>query len=615
MRGRKPPHFFVIITSMDQNTQGEALRREAERLAADGARGDAIAVLQQALGQSPDFFRARLLLSRLLFEEQRFGEAVDALQAAERNDPLIARFQHIQQSMQARDFTRARSAAENMLTACPGHPRAIFTLAHLATAEGDHEGAVAVLDRGLAHAPANPILQRMRVGALEQSGAYALAVEAAQAVTQIDESFEALWGLITLQLRYGLNEPALDSCEGAERLGGLDGARSSALALVRGQILRILGRSAESVAAFKDSLAKDPANASAWWGLADMKTYAFSAAERAAIEQLVARPGLEAGRRSLAAFALARACEDDAAAAMALYAKANALQPGAPFDAPRFNAAVARLTASFTQEALARQAAPKTDRPVPVFIVGLPRSGSTLLEQILASHSQIEGTIEQPTLPAVKRKAHRQCAQRFNGDYLSHVGRLEPDALEELGETYLAESKLFRTGEAVIFTDKLPHNFEHVGLIHKILPQAIVIDIRRNPMDCGLSLFKQHFTQGVEFSRGLGDIAAYYNGYLGIMDHWDAVLPGKVIHVQYEDLVSDPEPVIAGVLSRIGVAFEPACLDFHKTQRAIRTASSEQVRQPLNSAGVGAWKAVEPQLQALKDGLGETTLQRFERYL
>lgn len=602
---------------MDQHSKGEALRLDAERLAANGAGGDAIAMLKRGLETTPDFFNAWLTLSRLLYSEQRFGEALKAVRTAENHDPLGAQFGRIQQSMQARDFAAARSAAEGMLAICPGHPRAVYTLAHLATSQGDHESAVAILHNGLAIAPANPVLQRLRVGALEQSGAYARAVEAAQALTRLDESFEALWGLISLQLRYGLNDQALSSCVRATRLGLLDAARASALETVRGQILRILGRTADSIAAFQASLAQDPANASAWWGLADMKTYRFSASERASIIRLLERPDLDPGRKSLAAFALGKAHDDDGepAAAIAFYARANALQPGPPFDAARFSAAVDRLTASFTPQALERQAAQPADSPVPVFIVGLPRSGSTLLEQILASHSQIDGTIEQPTLPALKRKAHRECVQRFTGDYLDHVGRLEPEALNELGGTYLEESLLFRTGGAAIFTDKLPHNFEHVGLIHKILPQAVVIDMRRNPMDCGLSLFKQHFTQGVEFSRRLSDIAAYYNGYLKIMDHWDTVLPGKVVHVQYEDLIRDPEPVITDILARIGVAFEPACLEFYTTKRAIRTASSEQVRQPLYDTGIGAWKRVETHLSELKDGLGEATLQRFARYL
>jgi len=617
MRRRKPPHFFVIETVMDPSSLNDASMREAEELAARGERSGAIAALKDFLDANPKAFDAWIRLGNLLYHEQRHAEAIQAVKAAERADPLAIQFQHIQRAMQSRDFAHANTIAQGMLAKHPGHPRAVFTLAHLASSTGDHEGAVEILEGALHLSPANLVLRTMLIGALEHAGAYRRAVAAAKELARIEESFDSLWPLITVLLRYGQNDEALEACDRVERHVKSDPAKHSAVKLVRGQIHRIQGDRKASIELLRASLADAPLNAAAWWALADMKAYAFSQAEQQAIKELSARPDIDRKQKSIATFALARAheVEGDGAASMPLYVKANALHHDHAFDPQRFSAAADRLGESYTPETLATQARGATGAATPVFIVGLPRAGSTLIEQILASHSQVEATIEQPSLPAVKRTAHLRCVERFGGDYLSNIGRLPQSDLEELGQAYLEESTLFRSGDRAVFTDKMPNNFEHVGLIHKILPNAVIIDVRRNPMDCGFSLFKQYFTQGAEFSYSLKDIGSYYNGYLKIMDHWDRVLPGKVLHVQYEDLVRSPEPVIQNLLAGVGVKFEPRCLKFHETRRAVRTASSEQVRRPLYNEGVGAWRAVEPQLEDLKTALGPQTLDRFREHL
>lgn len=602
---------------MTTETPHEALARQAEALEAKGDIAAAIACLKEAIRSNPRDFTGWIRLGRLLYAAKQYPEAVRVVQAAEQFDPFQADFQAIQRSMQARNVAQARAIAQAMLEKEPGHPRAIFTLAHLAQAEGDHEARVSLLESGLGHSPANLVLRHMLIGALEEAGAYRRAVEAARHLVELDGSYDAHWALIEVLLRYGLNEEALAACNRAEALSGGDASRVSDLDLVRGQVLRILGEREKSIAALRACISHNPQNAAAWWALADLKTYAFSEADQQAIGNILAHPGLSADQKSMAAFALAKASEADGDwdRSMHLYQTANAVHPGDGFVPEQFARAAERLTAAFTPEALSAQAGNVPTAPRPIFIVGLPRSGSTLLEQILASHSQIEGTIEQPVLPSIKRKAHRLCVERFGGDYLGNIGRLPEADLSELGRSYLNESALFRTENTAFFTDKMPFNFEHAGLIHKILPGAVIIDIRRNPLDCGFSLYRQYFARGTGFSYDLGHIGHYYNGYLAIMDHWDRVLPGRVLQVQYEELVRAPEHEIGRILDHVGVAFEPACLDFHQTARAVRTASSEQVRQPMNSAGIGAWRKVEPHLGALKASLGPDTLRRFEAYL
>ncbi|MCR9268512.1 MAG: sulfotransferase [Hyphomonadaceae bacterium] len=593
------------------------LAEQAKSLAAEGQIAAAMTRLKEALRAEPYFLQGWLQLSRLLFEAEHFAEAVQVTQAAERFDPLDADFQSIQQHMQAQAYVEAEAIAKQMLAKEPGHSRAVYTLAHIVGLKNNAEGRVQMLDYGLSHAPANLFLRNLQVSAREEAGDYAGAIEAARTLVKTEESFPALWVLVSILLRYGQNEELLAVCERAKAHAESDPAKLSEIELVRGQILRVMGRRDESVAAYRACLDLNPKNAGAWWALADMKTFDFSGADQAAIETLLKDAELSQADKCIATFAMAKALESSGEldASLETYAKANLLYPSPSFDPDQFTAAIAARIAAFDAESLAQTADSVADGPRPIFILGLPRSGSTLLEQILASHSQIEGTIEQPVLPSIARKAHVMCALNHGGDVLEKVGALSPDELSQLGQAYLANGALFRSQGAAFFTDKLPFNFLHIGLIHKILPDAILIDARRNPMDCGLSLFKQHFPTGVDFSYDLGHIGTYYNQYLNLMDHWDRVLPGRVYHVQYEELVHDPETQIRALLKHVGVPFEPACLTFHSNPRAVRTASSEQVRQPINTKGIGAWRAVAPHLEALSRSLGAQTLARFEQVL
>ena len=602
---------------MATSSSPETLARQAEAFAETGKLAEAIACLKQAVKIEPGFFQGWLRLSKYLFEAGYVSEAVQVGQAAERFDPLQAEFQTIQHAMQRKDLNQAERTAKQMLAKQPGHPRAVFTLAQVSGLKNYPEGQVAALQHGLAHAPANLVLRKMQVSAMEAVGDYAGSIEAARLLVRTEESFPALWTLVSVLLRYGRNEELLEVCARARKVGAGDAKKLSEVELVRGQILRVMGRRDESVAAYRACLEHNPSNAGAWWALADMKTYAFSTSDQLAIKRVLDQPDITAQTKSLARFALAKVKETEADwdAAMHLYQSANASNDAARFDPAQFSGAIAARVEALDTAALSVQADTLPNGPRPIFILGLPRSGSTLLEQILASHSAIEGTIEQPVMPSIARKAHVKCALKYGGDFLHKIGDLTPQELSELGQAYIDDGAIFRSEGARYFTDKLPFNFLHVGLIHKILPHAVIIDTRRNPMDCGLSLFKQHFTAGVDFSYDQSHIGAYYNQYLTLMDHWDRILPGRIWRVEYESLVQAPEPHIRDLLDHIGLAFEPACLTFHKTDRAVRTASSEQVRQPINTRGIGAWRKVEAHLQPLKDSLGPETLSRFESVL
>lgn len=594
--------------------QRDTQMQQVDRLVANADFVAAITTLKAALKADPQFYQGWLRLSRILFDTANFREAVQVGGVAEQFDPLQAEFRSIQTQMQNRAFSRAEQIAKQMLVKQPGHPRAVFTLAEVSGLKNYPEGRVEALRHGLEYGPANLVLRNMLISALEQAGDFKGAIEEARTLVATEESFNTLWSLVSVLLRHGRNEELLDICDRAEQQSGSDKAKLSQADLVRGQILRVLGRRDESIAAYRACLANNPMNAGAWWALSDMKTFDFSDADSGAIRSLLETPSLPQSEKCVATFALAKASESagDWDQTMALYHAANTLHPNAKYDAALFEKEIQARIEAFNPDTLALRAKTKPDGPTPIFILGLPRSGSTLIEQILASHSEIEGTIEQPTLPSIARKAHVKCALQHQGGLLDKVGNLTAEELSELGQAYLDDGDLFRAGQTGYFTDKLPFNFRHVGLISKILPNAIIIDARRNPMDCGLSLYKQHFPTGVEFSYGLDHIGAFYAGYLRLMDHWHAVLPGRVLTVQYEHLIRSLEPKIREILNHVGVAFEPDCLDFHKTARAVRTASSEQVRQPINTRGIGAWRKVEGHLAPLKSSLGAEVFARFD---
>jgi hypothetical protein len=242
--------------------------------------------------------------------------------------------------------------------------------------------------------------------------------------------------------------------------------------------------------------------------------------------------------------------------------------------------------------------------PDPIFIIGLPRSGSTLLEQILASHSQVEGTQELPNVQQMANNLRGRDPDPSNPRYPRVLTEMTPAELRALGEKYLADTRVYRTGKAY-FIDKMPNNFRHLGLIHLMLPNAKIIDARREPLACCFSNFKQLFASGQEFTYSLEDIGRYYRSYIELMQHWDSVLPGKILRVQHEDVVEDLEGNVRRILEFCDLPFESPCVEFYKTERSVRTASSEQVRQPIFKEGLDQWLYFEPWLGPLKEALGD----------
>jgi tetratricopeptide (TPR) repeat protein len=386
----------------------------------------------------------------------------------------------------------------------------------------------------------------------------------------------------------------------------VDAPRAADVHLSIAHALKTLGRRQQAIESYRAAAQANPSFGDAYWSLANLKTYRFSDEEIATMQAQESAAATALVDRYHLCFALGKAYEDRAqfAESFQFYQRGNALKKSESRYRPEPVERNARLqSAVCSAEFFAARAGVGCRRPDPIFIVGLPRAGSTLIEQILASHSQVEGTMELADIPRLVARLQGREQDEARPLYPAVLADLKPEQLQRMGEKYLADTQVYRTGKP-FFIDKNPNNFRHLGLIHLILPQAKIIDARREPMACCFSNFKQLFAAGQEFTYSLEDIARYYRSYIELMAHWDRALPGKVLHVQHEDVVEDLEGNVRRILEFCGLAFEPQCVEFYKTERSVRTASSEQVRQPIFKDGLDQWRHFEPFLAPLKAALG-----------
>ena len=377
--------------------------------------------------------------------------------------------------------------------------------------------------------------------------------------------------------------------------------------LTLGHALKTVGQQQEAITAYRQAYQLRPDFGDAYWSLANLKTYRFDDAQLDAMRIQEAAPSTQLIDRIHLCFALGKALEDrgDYAASFGHYERGNRLKRDqVGYDWRRINQEIALQKEHCTPALFAGLEGSGSPSPDPIFILGLPRAGSTLLEQILASHSQVEGTMELPNVLALAHKLDGRRRVDEEARYPANLGELTADELTGFGEAYIRDTAIHRKQGTPFFIDKMPNNFRHIGLIHLILPNAKIIDARRGAMGCCFSGFKQLFAEGQEFTYGLEEIGHYYRDYVGLMDHWDTVLHGKVLQVRYEEVVADLEPQVRRLLDFCGLQFEEACINFHQTERAVRTASSEQVRQPIFTSGVDQWENFAPWLDPLRAILG-----------
>ncbi len=375
-----------------------------------------------------------------------------------------------------------------------------------------------------------------------------------------------------------------------------------------GHALKTLGHTPEAIDSYRRAAACRPDYGDAYWSLANLKTYRFAAQELAQIRNALAAAATGTVDRYHLCFALGKALEDQGefAESFHCYERGNALKwPECRYRPEIIENNTRQQIKVCTRDLFASRRGWGSPSREPIFIVGLPRSGSTLLEQILASHSQVEGTQELPNIQQMVTRLRGRDPDPENPHYPPVLASMRAEEFRALGEEYLAATRIYRTGKA-FFIDKMPNNFRHLGLVHLMLPNARIIDARREPMACCFSNLKQLFAQGQEFTYSVDDIARYYRTYLELMRHWDRVLPaGRILRVYHEDVVEDLEGSVRRLLAFCGLDFEPQCISFHETRRSVRTASSEQVRQAIYREGLDQWRHFEPWLEPLRAALGD----------
>lgn len=542
---------------------GAALRRQGETEAAEQAY---LRSVRASVGD-PDLIRAANALV-----ENRLAVAEPILRAVLKARPTDVAAIRMLAELAARlgRYEDAENLLARAVELAPGFTAARHNYATVLYRQNKSVEAIAQIDVLLAEDATNPGYRNLKAAALAKIGEYEAAIALYGSVVRDQPGQAKVW-------------------------------------MSLGHALKTVGRQAECIEAYRRCVALAPEFGEAWWSLANLKTVRFDDADVAAMDAQLHRADLTDEDRFHLEFALGKAREDrgEYAASFGHYHRGNALRrQGLDYDAAEITGQVERIRTLFTREFLAARAGQGCPAPDPIFVVGLPRAGSTLVEQILASHSAVEGTQELPDIIAMVRRLGGKARRASESRYPDVLAELSPDDLRALGAEYLERTRVHRKLGRPLFIDKMPNNWTHVGLIQLILPNARIVDARRHPLGCGFSGFKQHFARGQGFTYDLTDVGLYYRDYVTLMEHFADVAPGRIHRVIYERMVADPETETRALLDSCGLPFEDACLRFYETDRAVRTASSEQVRRPIFTDAADHWRNYEPWLGPLKAALG-----------
>jgi tetratricopeptide (TPR) repeat protein len=574
-------------------------------LRASGDLAGSVASLREVTRLDPARAAAWGLVADMLTtlgEQTAADEAMrEYLKAASRPEVLVRAAELVAQSKLA----EAEPICRDFLRHSPDDIDALRLLGEIAARLGVFEDAEQLFARCVQLAPGFHLARGgyahvlMKQGKFEQSLAQ---IDQLLAVDPDNSAYRIL--LASVLIRVGRHEEAIDNYQ---RVVARPGHTALDLASL-GHALKTIGRTPQAITAYRRAVALDPLFGEAYWSLANLKTFEFTDQDVESMRAATASGRCSTREYPALCFALGKAYEDRGQyeQAFAQYQSGNTRRRAdVRYSAEDNHTGMLELMQCCTPELFERNAGRGCTDPAPIFIVGLPRSGSTLVEQILASHSQVDGTAELPDIIEMARRLSGKQRPRDPSRYPAILHELDAAQLQALGEEYLARTRIQRRG-APFFIDKMPNNFPHIGLIQLILPNAKIIDARRHPLACCFSAFKQLFATGQNFSYDLTDLGRYYADYVALMAHWESVLPGRVLRVFYEETVRDTEAAVRRLLEYCGLPFEVACLRFYETERAVRTASSEQVRRPIYRDAIEHWQHFEPYLAPLKQALGST---------
>lgn len=561
---------------------------------------EAVQALQRAVTLRPEFDDAWLALADLLTSMGQAQAANDAFLQYARYAEQTPLVQAVSAAIKEGRRSDAEATLRNHLQRQATDIVAICMLAELVETDGRVNEAEAYFRECLALAPAYlRARHNYAVVLFRQNRSPEALVEIEKVLAIEPRNLEARKLSAAILVRLREYERSIRVCE--EVLAEFPSETTVWTSL--GHMLKTVGRRDESVQAYRTAIEQAPDYGEPWWSLANLKTFSFTGDEFQKLQRQAARMDLADTERLHFQFAAGRALEDrgEFARSFQHYAEGNRIRLSRhPYDADDFARHVDCSMELFSAEFFAAREGRGHCAADPIFVLGLPRSGSTLVEQILASHSKVEGTMELTEIPAIASSLDRWSLDNGGKGYPQVLGELDAGALEELGAGYLAQTRGQRHMGTPHFIDKMPNNCGHIALIHLVLPEARIIDVRRHPLACGFSLFKEHFAGGQNFAYRLEDIGRYYHDYVRLMDHFDRVLPGRVHRVIYETLVEDTEAEIRRLLDYCGLEFEQACVDFHRNRRAVSTASSEQVRSPIFRNSLQHWQNYEAWLGPLK---------------
>jgi tetratricopeptide (TPR) repeat protein len=579
---------------------GRAWQETGHLARAQGRLQEAITAYARACQFNPALLASWRAQGDLLAQEGRQPEARAAMAQAERIGAMPRELLAVTNHLHEGRFLKAEEICRYYLRQNPKNVEAMRLLAQIGVRLGILDDAEFLLDSAKAFEPDNLQIRLDYMDVLRKRQKFARSREEAEALYQRDPASPLFQSHLAIEsMQTGDYDRAFELFDTV--LAQLP--RDPATLTSKGHALKTTGRQEEAVASYRAAFAARPDHGDAYYALANLKTYRFTEDEILAMRDQVERPDLGFMDRIYLSFALGKACEDrgEFADSFRFYEQGNELKRRQTrYDADRMTGELRAQAEHCTPELFAGQAGLGFSAADPIFIVGMPRAGSTLLEQILASHSKIDGTLELPNILAL---AHRLRGRKASASrYPGHLHELTAEQLEQMGRAFIEDTRIHRQG-APFFIDKMPNNFRHIGLIHLILPNAKIIDARRAPLDCCFSNFKQLFGEGQDFTYGLKEMGRYYSDYVELMDHWDRVLPDKVLRVSHEDVLDDLEGQTRRMLEYLGLPFEESCLNFHQTERAVRTASSEQVRRPINRSGQDAWKPFDPWLGELRHEL------------
>ena len=505
---------------------------------------------------------------------------------------------------------KAEDLCRKFLGKAPHHVEAMRLLADIGIRFGVLADAEFLLESAHQFEPKNVRVHMDYIQALRKRQKFGKALEQARRLLETspgNPQFQSIYAIECMQT--GDYEAALSLFDRVlEQIPGDPITLTS-----KGHALKTDGQYDEAVASYRAAIASQPRHGEAWYSLSNLKVYSFSDRELQRMHAQAGNDDLSHADRVHLNFALGKAYEDreDFRTSFRFYDQGNRSKKAASrYDANKMTEELRAQNRVCVAELLSRGIEAGHSAGDPIFVVGLPRAGSTLLEQILSSHSRVDGTLELPNVLSLAQQLRRRGRNGPEPDYPDILATLSDEELRQFGQQYIDETRIHRQS-APFFVDKMPNNFRHIGLIHLMLPNAKIIDARRHPMACGFSGYKQLFAEGQQFTYDLADLGQYYRDYVELMDHWDEALPGKVLCVQYEEVVADLETQVRRILAHCGLDFESECLSFYRTERAVRTPSSEQVRRPIFESGLDYWRNYEPWLDPLKVALGEDVRQRY----